>query len=76
MGVNHPNLDNLPFRRKKTVVQRTSAGQFTGSRTIGELLLLKKGKGHKQKNVRSAASDTPKKIIIEVMSLLTRKISV
>ena len=34
-----PNLENLPHRMAKTVVQCTSAGQLTGPRTIGELLL-------------------------------------
>ena len=45
VGVSHaPNLENLSCRRTKTVVQsqNTSAGQPTGPRTIGELLLLKK----------------------------------
>ena len=35
-----PNSKVLPFRRAKMVVKCTSAGQFTGKRTIGELLLL------------------------------------
>ena len=40
-GMRNPtNLEeNLPFRRTKTVVQRTSAGQFTEPRTIAKLLL-------------------------------------
>ena len=42
--VNSPNLENLPFCKAKTVVQCTSAGQLTGSRTTGELPLLKKDK--------------------------------
>ena len=43
MGVAHPsNLDNLPFRRAKAVVQCIYAGQLTGPWTIGELLLLRK----------------------------------
>ena len=44
MGASHPlpYLENLPFRRAKTVVKCTSAGQLTGPRTTGELLLLKK----------------------------------
>ena len=37
----------LPFRRAKMVVKCTSAGKSTGQRTIGELLLLKKGHTHK-----------------------------
>ena len=37
----------LPFRRAKMVVKYTSAGQYTGQRTIDDLLLLKKG--HRQK---------------------------
>ena len=43
VGVAHPspNLEDLPFRRAKTLVQYTSAGQLTGRRIIGELLLLK-----------------------------------
>ena len=35
-----PNFENMPFRRAKTAVQCTSACQFTGRRTIDELLLL------------------------------------
>ena len=34
------NLEKLPFRKAKTAVQCTLAGQLTGFRTIGELLLL------------------------------------
>ena len=30
------NLENLPFRMAKMVVNCISAGQFTGQRTIGE----------------------------------------
>ena len=47
--MSHPlyNLGNFPFRRAKTVVKCTSAGQLTGSRTTGELLLLKNG--HRQR---------------------------
>ena len=41
-GETHPNLENLPLRRAKTVVQCISAGQSTGSRTFGQLLLLEK----------------------------------
>ena len=40
MGVSNsppPNLENLPLCRAKTVVLCTSAGQFTGPRSIGEL---------------------------------------
>ena len=36
-----PNSKVLPFRRAKMVVKCTSARQFTGKRTIGELLLLR-----------------------------------
>ena len=39
-----PNLDNLPFRRAKTVVQCSSTGEITGPRTIGQLLLVKNKK--------------------------------
>ena len=44
----HPphNLENLPLRRAKTVVECTSVGQLTGPGTAGTLLLLKK---HRQK---------------------------
>ena len=38
MGRATPNLENLPFGRAKTAVQYTSAGQFSGPKTIGELL--------------------------------------
>ena len=41
-GGSAPNIENLPFRKAKTVVQSASAGHLTGPRTIGELLLLKK----------------------------------
>ena len=38
-----PNLEEtLLFRRAKTVLQRTSTGEFTESRAIDKLLLLKK----------------------------------
>ena len=40
-GVSPPNLENLPFRKAKTVVQCTSAEQLAGPRSIGELLLLR-----------------------------------
>ena len=45
MGVSYPppNLKNVEqFCRAKMVVKCTSVGQFTGQRTIGDLLLLKK----------------------------------
>ena len=61
MGVAHPlppNLENLPFRRAKTAVQCTSAGQPTGPRTIGELLLLKEKENATDKNVHRATSHT------------------
>ena len=39
MGVSHPsNLENLLFCRAKTAVKCTFAGQYTGSKNIGELL--------------------------------------
>ena len=61
MGVAQPpNLENLPFRRAKTVVQCSSAGQPTGPKTIVELLFLKKTS--QTKNVRKATSLTPPKI--------------
>ena len=37
-----PTLKILPFPRAKIVVKYTCAGQFTGKRTIGELLLQNK----------------------------------
>ena len=50
--MSHPNLENLPLRRAKTVVQYTSARQLTGLTTIGQLLLLLllllKQKGHRK----------------------------
>jgi len=42
MGKSPPNLENLVFRRAKTVEKNLSAGQLTGPWTIGQLLLLKK----------------------------------
>ena len=52
-----PTSTILPFRRAKMVLKCTSAGQFTGQRTIGELLLLKK-RSETRKSHR-ATSDTP-----------------
>ena len=60
MGVAHPKLENLPFRREKTVVQCTSAGQLTGPGTI--TMVTKKTRSQ-TKNVRSATSDTPKNLL-------------
>ena len=44
MEVSYPPTQTLkiPFRNAKTVVQCISAGQFTGPKTIAELLLLRK----------------------------------
>ena len=39
-----PTSKILPFCRAKMVVKCTSTGQFTGQRTIRELLLLRKKK--------------------------------
>ena len=62
----HPPASKiLPFRRAKMIAKFTSAGQFTGQRTIGELLLLKRLQVQKS---RRATSDTPLKLR-EVMSL-------
>ena len=59
------NLENMPFRRVKTVVECSSAGQRTGPRAIGELLVLKKQKTSQTKNVCRAASDTPQKKLLK-----------
>ena len=56
-----PSLENLPFHRAKTVVQCTSAGQLTGPRIMGELLLLKKTS--QTKNARRATSDTLQNVV-------------
>ena len=40
-GESRPNLENLPFRRTETILQCISSGKVTGSRTNGQLLLLK-----------------------------------
>ena len=56
----------VPFRRAKMVVKCTSAGQFTGQRTIGYLLLQKKG--HRQKCLTGQPLTSPRKFC-EVTSL-------
>ena len=51
-----PTLKSLPFPSAKTVVQCTSAGQFTGPRIIGELLQLKRKS--QAKSFHRVTSDT------------------
>ena len=64
MGVSHPpDLENLPFRRAKVVLQCTFAGQISRLRIIGELLLLKVINGQQTKNFRRATSDTLKNLL-------------
>ena len=46
--VNPPNLENLPFRREKAMVQSVLQGnRLAGPRTFGQQLLLKRD--HKEK---------------------------
>ena len=59
---------HMPFRSAKMVAECTSAGQFTGQKTIGELLLLTTGKNRTDKISGRATYDTPK-MFIEVTSL-------
>ena len=41
-GESLPSLENLPFHRGKMVIQCISAGQPTGPRTVGQMVLLEK----------------------------------
>ena len=63
MGVAH---------RAKTAVQSTSAGQLTGPRTIGELLLVEKDLTDKTCSQGSLSHTFPKKFS-EVTSLVESK---
>ena len=57
-----PNLEIiLSFRRAKMVAKCTSAGQFTGQRSIGELLLLNKGR--KQKSLVGQPLIPPRNLV-------------
>ena len=63
------NLENWPSRKAKTVVQCISAGQPTGPRTIGQLLLLKiKVTSHRQK-IFAGQPLTPHQKFSEVTTL-------
>ena len=58
-------LENFAASQGKIPVQCTSAGQFVGQRTSGELLLLKKATD--KKSLRAASGTLQK--LSEVMSL-------
>ena len=62
--MSHAQPLKTPFRRAKATeeraVQYTSAGQLTGLRTIGQLLLLK---NIPDKKVCRATSDAPKTLV-------------
>ena len=70
--VGEPTLTSkiLPFRRAKMVIKCTSAGHFTGQRTIGELLLLKKKRSQTKKGSQGSLLDPPK--FGEATSLVAR----
>ena len=64
MGVSHlPSLGNIAVLKAKMVVKWTSAGQFTGQRTIGELLLLETKKKSYTENLAGQPLIHPKNLV-------------
>ena len=59
MGEPPPAAKSFLLGRAKMLVQCTSAGQFSGQKTIGELLLLLK-KGNRQNNLAGQPLTPPK----------------
>ena len=58
-----PNLGNIAVLKAKIVVKCTSAGQFTGQRTIGELLLPETKKKSYTKNLAGQPLIHPKNLV-------------